>query len=235
MTSRIPFVELGLSADTSHANNISELHPLTYLSNSDAHSPRRLGREFNVLEMEELSVGSLMDLLRGKRGRVVMNVGLPPQVGKYNESACARCHKHYTLEEGDGSGWKCTCGGAVKKGVKDLVLELRDTSHVPQKPPYVAVPPLQDIIATALGHSSVETKGVREVYEEMMGYAVETEILLNTPLEKIRALGGDRVAELIDMARRGELSISPGGGGRYGKLLPGDPVEKRQSSLEKFF
>ena len=53
----IRFIELGLSADTDYADRIAELSSRTFLSNSDAHSPRsnKLAREFNQLELKNLS------------------------------------------------------------------------------------------------------------------------------------------------------------------------------------
>lgn len=57
MSSYVSFVELGLSADSSYADKISELHGLTFLTNSDAHSPYpiRLAREFNRFQMDSMS------------------------------------------------------------------------------------------------------------------------------------------------------------------------------------
>ena len=55
------FVELGLSADTSMADTVSELKDFVFLTNSDAHSPwpHRLGREFNQIEVEDISYSSI--------------------------------------------------------------------------------------------------------------------------------------------------------------------------------
>ena len=58
---KVDFVELGLSADTFMADRVSELKDFPFLTNSDAHSPwpHRLGREFNALEMEDISFSSI--------------------------------------------------------------------------------------------------------------------------------------------------------------------------------
>lgn len=58
-TKSIRFLELGLSADTAMANKISELKNVTFLSNSDCHSPYplRLAREFNRLRLEDFTFG----------------------------------------------------------------------------------------------------------------------------------------------------------------------------------
>ncbi|MCD6461794.1 MAG: phosphotransferase, partial [Thermoplasmata archaeon] len=124
MAPHVSFVELGLSADTGYADRISELHRLTFLTNSDAHSasPHRLAREFNRLEIEEATADEVRKALLRTGGRgVVLNVGLPPQEGKYNETACVRCYTHYPLEEAKRAGWRCPCGGQIKKGVRDRV------------------------------------------------------------------------------------------------------------------
>ncbi|HSD58638.1 MAG TPA: endonuclease Q family protein, partial [Methanotrichaceae archaeon] len=53
----VRYIELGLSADTDYADRIAELSSRTFLSNSDAHSPKsnKLAREFNQLEISSLS------------------------------------------------------------------------------------------------------------------------------------------------------------------------------------
>ena len=62
------FVELGLSADTDMADTVGELKDFPFLTNSDAHSPwpHRLGREFNVLELEDISYSSIKDAIKHK-------------------------------------------------------------------------------------------------------------------------------------------------------------------------
>ena len=55
------FVELGLSSDSDLADTIKELADYTFLTNSDSHSPwpHRIGREFNRMELKDLSFKSL--------------------------------------------------------------------------------------------------------------------------------------------------------------------------------
>ncbi|MFO8109260.1 MAG: endonuclease Q family protein [Thermoplasmata archaeon] len=223
MTSKIYFLELGLSAKSSYADGISELDHLTYLSNSDAHSPypHRLGREFNEIKLDDISFRSLKMLLEGKKGKILRNVGLPPEEGKYNESACNRCYTHYSLRESLARGWKCNCGGSIKKGVKDRVRELCDVSEKSDgSPPYTTMVPLQEIIAASVGHSSVNTKKVREIWQDLVDReGDEITVLLKTPINVIEELSGEKTAEIIHLAREGGLPISPGGGGKYGKLL----------------
>ncbi|UCF08716.1 MAG: phosphotransferase, partial [Thermoplasmata archaeon] len=87
MESYVSFVELGLSADTDYADRIAELQKLTFLTNSDAHSANavKIAREFNRFHMKDITYGELRKaiLRKGKR-EAVLNIGLPPQEGKYN-------------------------------------------------------------------------------------------------------------------------------------------------------
>ena len=102
-----------MSADSSYADRIEELRELTFLTNSDAHSPYpiRLAREFNRFQVEDTSFDELKAAIERKRGRrPVLNVGVPPAEGKYNESACIRCYKHYPLTEAIIRKWRCACG-----------------------------------------------------------------------------------------------------------------------------
>ena len=130
MSPYVSFVELGLSADSNYADTISELHRLTFLTNSDCHSPHpvRLAREFTRFEVSEATFDEMKKaILRTGGNKPVLNVGLPPQEGKYNESACISCFTHYTLEEAMKRRWKCSCGKRIKKGVKDRIGEIRYT------------------------------------------------------------------------------------------------------------
>jgi uncharacterized protein (TIGR00375 family) len=107
----VSFVELGLSADTDFADKIQELHRLTFLTNSDSHSPHpvRLAREFNRFEIKDATFDEIKKaILRVDGNKPVLNVGLPPQEGKYHESACISCYTHYTLDEAIRRRWKCS-------------------------------------------------------------------------------------------------------------------------------
>jgi len=236
----IHFLELGLSADSSYANKISELHDLVYLSNSDAHSPfpYRLAREFNTMDLHELSFEGLKKLFQHKKGEVVRNVGLPPEEGKYNESACSSCYTHYSFEEAVARDWRCSCGGPIKKGVKDRIEELSDISKsAKDTPPYLHLIPLQEIIAKAVGHSSPTTKKVNEIWESLIdSLGDEVEVLCESPIEEIKEIVGSDIGDLITDFRKGNVEIRPGGGGRYGSILPKKENKSKagQSSLGDF-
>jgi len=223
MTKKVSFLELGLSADSDYGDMLSELHNITFLTNSDAHSPwlDKLAREFNRFELEDISFGELrMGILRKKGRRPILNVGFFPEEGKYNESACVRCYTHYTLEEAIARKWRCECGGVIKKGVKDRVRELADLDkpvHPPHRPPYLHIVPLAEVIRLAFNQSSTHTKSVREEWGKLIShFGSEIAVLIDEPLENVEEVADERVVRAIKFFREGRLIIEPGGGGKYG-------------------
>jgi uncharacterized protein (TIGR00375 family) len=234
MAEYIYFIELGLSADTSYADRISELHCLTFLSNSDAHSPyvNKLAREFNRFEMKDMSFDELkMAIIREKGRKPVLNVGMYPEEGKYNESACIRCHRHYTLRESLIKNWRCFCSGTIKKGVKDRVNELAAydrPQHPLHRPPYLHLIPLSEIIAMALGKGN-NTKGVQGIWDILIKrYGSEVEVLVDA---EIRDSGVDeRVVSAVLAFREGKVKVHPGGGGKYGNIELSDTANRENKN-----
>ena len=228
MTGYISFVELGLSADSSYADRIEELRELTFLTNSDAHSPYpiRLAREFNRFQVADTSFDELKAAIERKRGRKpVLNVGVPPAEGKYNESACIRCYKHYPLTEAIIRKWRCDCGGLIKKGVRDRVNELANCegTHPEHRPPYLHLIPLAEIIGLAL-HKSTSSKAVNKEWESLLaGFGTEVNVLVDAPMDDFHTDAANfnmdaRVIEAIKAFREGEIRVIPGGGGKYGVI-----------------
>ncbi|MHC1635515.1 MAG: TIGR00375 family protein [Candidatus Methanospirareceae archaeon] len=239
MTGYVSFVELGLSADSSYADRIKELHRLTFLTNSDAHSPLpiRLAREFNRFYVRDMSFEELRMAIERKGGRKpILNVGVPPEEGKYNESACIKCFRHYTLEEAIAQRWECECGGRIKKGVKDRVRELADCdgTHPEHRPPYLHLIPLAEIIKLAV-RKSVSSKEVTKIWEALLAkFGNEVKVLVDTPIEAFYEIDipleeRERVIEAIRAFREGNIRIIPGGGGKYGVIeLKSEGVEKKE-------
>ncbi|ABE52314.1 TIGR00375 family protein [Methanococcoides burtonii] len=252
MTDYISFLELGLSADSDYADRISELHRLTFLTNSDAHSPwsNKLAREFTRFEVPSIDFEGLEKAILRKEGyKATLNVGFFPGEGKYNESACIKCYTHYTHEECIRQNWRCSeCRGLIKKGVHDRVNELADLElpeHPDHRPDYLHLAPLAEIIMMALGHASITTKGVTSAWTTLIEkFGNEVAVLLDTNSEQLNIVD-QRIVDAIMAFRNGEVIIHPGGGGEYGHIeLPGSKNEgkepqnqnktKAQSSLFDF-
>ena len=233
MMDYISFLELGLSADSDYADRISELSGLTFLTNSDAHSPtpQRIAREFNRIEVNNLSFTSVSDaILRRNGNSFVLNVGLPPEEGKYNESACIKCLKHYPLEACCERKWRCDCGGIIKRGVLDRVSELSDYGephHPGYRPPYLHLIPLMEIILKVVNDRKSAFSEWGRLVER---FGSEIGVLVDADMRTIRETTADRVADAVLSFREGRIVVHPGGGGVYGNVeIPG---RKQRNLLE---
>lgn len=215
------FIELGLSADSNYADRIKELHTVPFLTNSDSHSysPHRLGREFNRLDVEEITWEGIRNAILNKK--IVMNAGFPPEKGKYNRTACSSCYRQYSIEEAKKMGWKCLCGGKVKKGVRDRIDEIADFKeehHPEDRPPYMHIIPLAEIIAEAL-NSNPFSSTVKKRWSELLKIGNEISILIDIEIERIMKIAPPAVADAISAFREGRVKIIPGGGGKYGEIV----------------
>src|SRR5512137_680715 len=225
LASYISFVELGLSADTNYADTIQELHRLTFLTNSDCHSPHpvRLAREFTRFEVHDTTFQEIKKaILRTNGNKPVLNVGLPPQEGKYNETACISCFTHYTLDEAIKRRWKCSCGKRIKKGVRDRIREIatfKEPRHPPHRPPYVHLIPLSEIIAKALGQHTPFTQSVTKQWDSLItAFGSEIVVLLDANIHEVAMVTVPAVVEAIEAFRQHKVVIIPGGGGKYGTI-----------------
>lgn len=232
----VSFVELGLSADSDFADKIQELHRLTFLTNSDCHSPHpvRLAREFNRFEVKDATFEEVKKaILRVDGNKLVLNVGLPPQEGKYHESACSSCYTHYTLEEAQRRRWKCSCGKHIKKGVKDNINEKADFTeprHPNHRPSYVHLIPLAEIITKAVGQRNPFTQTVNKRWNELVSaFGSEISVLIDVDIEEVARVTAPAITEAIQAFREKKVVIRPGGGGQYGVIEL--PKEKEMISL----
>jgi len=226
---RIGFVELGLSADTALANPMSQLAGLNFLSNSDAHSPspRRMGREFNIIQLDKLSFESLRRSLERNAGddpnatnRIIANYGLPPEKGRYHLTGCSSCHVKFTWDDARKQRMRCPCGGRIKRGIRDICGQHRDLENgeLPERPLYHYIIPLVDIIGDVYEISPDSSKA-SDIFDEIL-VLCGNELSLFVTKEK-RELIRKRfpsVSLALDNLDSGKFETIPGGGGEYGKI-----------------
>ena len=138
-------VELGLSSDTFLADMISELENKTFLTNSDAHSLPKIAREYNKMQVEDISFKEIVKALKNEDGRkIIANYGLDPKLGKYHRTYCDNCNQ--TIETKEPVD-KCPfCGSDnVTFGVFDrieLIKDKKETKSPENRPPYIYQIPL---------------------------------------------------------------------------------------------
>jgi uncharacterized protein (TIGR00375 family) len=206
---RIAAVELGLSADSSLADRLSELSTLTFVTNSDAHSIPKIGREYNELCIAAPSFLELKRALLRQDGRhVAANYGLNPKLGKYYRTRCLGCEALLPPEETK----RCLrCGShKVVKGVWDRVAEIADqpSTSPAHRPPYVYQVPLEFI----------PKLGPKTLSKLLDRFGTEMRILHHADIEDIESIAGTSIAEHIRLAREQRLQFDEGGGGMYGKV-----------------
>ena len=240
LTDYIKFIELGLSANTDLADRIQELHRLTFLSNSDSHNPHpvRFGREFNQFKVKDKTYSEIKKAIYRKNGnKTTLNVGLPPQEGKYFESACIKCYKHFNYNTAKSINWTCSCGEKIKKGVKDQIEEIADffeSQHPYHRPPYLYTIPLFEIITQSLHQRNPFTDiSFKRWNELILAFGNEINVLFNVSIKDISKITVPAITEAIKTFRRGDYLIYPGGGGKYGQFI--FPNEKNEIiiSLDK--
>ncbi|WP_088102357.1 endonuclease Q family protein [Halalkalibacter urbisdiaboli] len=201
----IDAVELGLSSDTEMADQIEELHRYPFLSNSDAHSLEKMAREYQIIRMQNPTFEEFKKALERVKGReIVANYGLNPKLGKYHQTTCAKCH-HYVTEGA------CTrCGSnKVIKGVASRLQELASERLANVKrPPYIHQIPLEFI--PKLGKKTLEKLRTR--------FHTDMNMIHHATEEELREIVSPSVAAMILAARKGEVVIQTGGGGKYGKI-----------------
>lgn len=225
---KVDFVELGLSADTFMADTIGELKDFPFLTNSDAHSPwpHRLGREFNTIELKDISFSSIKHAIKHKDIKV--NYGLVPNLGKYHMTACTKCFKLVDPVTAKENKMKCSCGGRIKKGVDFRISEIADYKkpiHPDFRPKYVHLMPLAELIAT-IYDKGVTTKTVQRIWQKMIdSFGDEISVLIKASLDEINKIDKN-VALAIKAFRNNDIEIKPGGGGQYGKILFDKPLKE---------
>jgi len=215
-------LETGLSSDPAMNWRLSSLDNYTLISNSDAHSPNRLGREANVFK-EELDYFGLRDVLKNKdRSKFLYTIEFYPEEGKYHYDGHRRCQVRLSPKEARVNNNICpVCSRPITIGVLHRVEMLADRpeGYVPENSiPYKNLIPLEEIIAEAMGVGR-ETVGVKNEYQRLCRiFGSEFEVLLNTPLEELRNNTQERIALGIEKARRGEVIIKPGYDGEFGVI-----------------
>lgn len=204
-------IELGLSSDTYLADMISELEDKTFVTNSDAHSLPKIAREYNKMQVEDISFKEIVKALKGEDGRkIIANYGLDPKLGKYHRTYCDNCNK--TIETKEPVS-KCPYCDSTKVtfGVFDrieLIKDKKESKSPANRPPYIYQVPLQFI--PGVGGKTIETL--------LKTFETEMNILHNLSFDDIEGVVGEKAATNIENARRGNMKVHSGGGGSYGKV-----------------
>ena len=230
LTPHIYALETGLSSDPSMNWRLSALDSLTLISNSDAHSPRKLGREANILETE-ISYASILSALKTRKG-FSGTIEFYPEEGKYHADGHRDCGVCLSPEETIRHNYLCpVCGRKVTVGVLHRVVKLADRQdgfRPEGAPSYRSIIPLEEIIAETR-NVGVNSKAVEKVYTTLIeDHGNEFRILLEVPVEDIEASGFPRIAEALARMRENRIYIAAGYDGEFGKIKIFEEVKRKE-------
>lgn len=213
-------LETGLSSDPAMNWRISKLDRYQLVSNSDAHSPSKLGREANLLDID-CSYEGLYRAIQTGEG-LEGTVEFFPEEGKYHFDGHRKCGVSLSPVEAERLGGICpVCGKKLTMGVDHRVEQLADRAEGFVKKDgkkYESLVPLPEVISACMGYSTASKK-VQGCFEQMLQtLGTEFDILRNVPAEDIKTCAGERLAEGIENVRTGKVKRIPGYDGEYGKI-----------------
>lgn len=222
LTPRIFALETGLSSDPPMNWLLSGLDNFVLVSNSDAHSPAKLGREANLFTCG-LSYFEMMNALKEKNPDGFKGtLEFFPEEGKYHYDGHRSCAMSMTPQETKAHDGKCpACGKKVTVGVMHRVSVLADRQQGfrPEKAfGFESLVPLVEILSE-IHEVGVTSKKISIEYLKLLNrFGSELSILRACPLAELKSSGYDLLAEAIQKIRKGHVDISPGYDGEYGKV-----------------
>lgn len=238
LTPHIRAIETGLSSDPLMNRRLSALDGISLISNSDAHSLDKLGREANVFDVETITYRTITDAIAsGDRAKFLYTVEFFPEEGKYHFDGHRDCGVSLHPQASARAGFKCPqCKKPLTIGVMNRVEELADRSEesVPMERfvGYKKIVPLAEIIADVEGVGAASKK-VRATYDQMLcDVGSEFYILLDAPRDAITASAGERMADAIMRVREGRIKIEPGYDGVYGTVRIFGEDERRRRAQQ---
>lgn len=223
-------IETGLSSDPAMNWRLSALDGIRLISNSDAHSPAKLGREANILDTE-MSYKAIADAIKTGKG-FAGTIEFFPEEGKYHNDGHRLCGVSLTPKETIRHNYLCpVCGKKVTVGVMHRVEKLADRKEgfKPEgSPAFNSIIPLPEILGEAF-KVGANSKKVDAEYQKLLGaLGNEFKILMDAPLKVIEAAASPLVSEGISRMRSGKVHIAPGFDGEYGKVKLFEAVERKE-------
>jgi uncharacterized protein (TIGR00375 family) len=215
-------VETGLSSDPPMNWRLSALDRFAIVSNSDAHSPRKLGREATCFATELSYPGIHAALSQPASGRLAGTLEFYPEEGKYHYDGHRKCGICWRPPQTLAAEGRCSvCGRPVTVGVLHRVELLADRPEAPissSRPPFEYLIPLEEVIGSCLGMGPGSQR-VQAIYDRLLALlGPELQILRTVDPEEVARHGEPLIAEGVRRMRRGEINIAPGYDGEFGRI-----------------
>lgn len=220
LSQHIHAVETGLSTDPPMNWMCSFLDPYVLISNSDAHSPEKLGRNANIFNTE-LSYDGIVDAMKLENSdRFLGTIDFFPQEGKYHYDGHRKCGICWSPLDTLQHDEVCpVCGRKITVGVMNRIAQLADRDDVLERKnrhPFYSLIPLKEILSEMEGVSP-DSKKVNKRYMQLIRKAgSEFNILLHNDLDDVKTIGGEVLSEAIRRMRNREVHIKEGFDGEFG-------------------
>lgn len=229
-------IETGLSSDPLMNWRLSSLDRITLISNSDAHSPDKIGREANVFNVA-MNYNDIKNAIEHKNNdKFLYTIEFFPEEGKYHYDGHRICNVRFSPSETKKHNGICPkCGRKLTIGVMNRVEELADRKDN-EKPvraiPFKHLVPLREVIGSVLNKDSA-SKLVEDEYKRILqkGHS-EISILLKLEREELIKFIPEKIVEGIMKVRSGKVEAEPGYDGVYGKIKILE--EKKENQLTLF-
>lgn len=231
LSGEITAIETGLSSDPPMNWRISALDRYALISNSDAHSPKNLGREVNEFDLTP-GYNSIFESLTPGHPGFLGTMEFFPEHGKYHLDGHRKCNLRLSPGETRELGGRCPeCGGKITIGVLSRIDALADRPEG-EKPPtaraYESLVPLADVLSECMGVGKASKK-VEAAHEKLLEkIGPEFFILRKAPLEEIEKICGTIVAEGLRRLRRKEIRVLGGFDGEFGAVQIFEPFELKE-------
>ena len=225
LTPHIHALETGLSSDPPMNRLLSRLDRYLLVSNSDAHSPAKLGREANLFETS-LNYDAMVSAMTNGEG-FSGTIEFFPEEGKYHLDGHRKCQIRLHPGETKSRNGICpVCGKPVTVGVSHRVDDLADREHPKVSKVFFSLIPLTEILSEIHGCGAA-TKKVTRIYEDLINrLGPELHILMDASLEEIKQTGGLLLSKAIDRMRNNKVIRQEGYDGEYGVIRLFDDGEK---------
>ena len=237
LTGHIRALETGLSSDPPMNWRLSQLDGYVLVSNSDAHSAEKLGREANLFDVD-LSYPAMVRAMSGNGG-FEGTLEFFPEEGKYHLDGHRKCGRRLDPEETRRLGGLCPeCGRPVTVGVLARVLDLADRPEGARPEgaaPFHSLIPLAEVLSEIIGVGPKSKKVGLALSDLLEKVGPELFILRQAPLEDVERVGGPLLSEALKRMRAGRVTAEGGYDGEYGRISLFAPGELAGLSGQKGF
>jgi len=236
-TGKIFALETGLSSDPAMNWRLSALDRFTLISNSDSHSPAKIGREANVFDCE-LSYAAIRDVLKTRdTRRFLYTIEFFPEEGKYHYDGHRLCGVSLAPQETKKYNGICPqCKKPLTIGVMNRVEQLADRPEgfTPANAiPFKNLVPLPEIIAEAKGVKKDSVAVEKEYFSQVAKFGTEFDILIRASREELHKGLPAKIAEGVLRMREGKVTAKAGYDGEYGVISVFGKEEKDKAAEEQ--